>query len=70
MGSFKFYGAPGWIRTTGLRLRSPLLYPAELPGHTTDDYTLLLANISEVGVVKSSGVFEAVAECTVNKDVK
>jgi hypothetical protein len=26
-------GAPGWIRTTDLRLRSPLLYPAELPGH-------------------------------------
>lgn len=25
-------GAPRWIRTTGLRLRSPLLYPAELSG--------------------------------------
>jgi hypothetical protein len=25
-------GAPGWTRTTDLRLRSPLLYPAELPG--------------------------------------
>jgi inosine triphosphate pyrophosphatase len=26
------FGAPGWIRTSDLRLRSPLLYPAELPG--------------------------------------
>ena len=26
-------GAPDWIRTNDLRLRSPLLYPAELPGH-------------------------------------
>ena len=25
-------GAPGRIRTYDLRLRSPLLYPAELPG--------------------------------------
>ncbi len=25
-------GAPGWIRTNDLRLRSPLLYPTELPG--------------------------------------
>ena len=25
-------GAPGWIRTSDLRLRSLLLYPAELPG--------------------------------------
>src|SRR5436305_7295119 len=24
--------APGWIRTSDLRIRSPLLYPAELPG--------------------------------------
>jgi len=27
------FGAPGVIRTHDLRLRSPLLYPAELPGH-------------------------------------
>jgi len=27
-----YSGAPGWTRTTDLRLRSPLLYPAELPG--------------------------------------
>lgn len=27
-----YHGAPGWIRTSDLRLRSPLLYPAELPG--------------------------------------
>ena len=26
-------GAPSRIRTYGLRLRSPLLYPAELSGH-------------------------------------
>lgn len=25
-------GAPGWIRTSDLELRSLLLYPAELPG--------------------------------------
>ncbi len=25
-------GAPGWTRTSDLRLRSPLLYPSELPG--------------------------------------
>lgn len=38
-----FYsGAPGWIRTTDLRLRSPLLYPAELPGHVPH-YTALTA---------------------------
>jgi hypothetical protein len=24
--------APGWIRTNDLRIRSPLLYPAELQG--------------------------------------
>ncbi len=27
--------APGWIRTNDLRIRSPLLYPAELQGPTT-----------------------------------
>ncbi len=39
-GSFKSYmaiplliGAPGWIRTSDLELRSLLLYPTELPGH-------------------------------------
>jgi hypothetical protein len=26
--------APGWIRTSDLRIRSPLLYPAELRGLT------------------------------------
>jgi len=30
-----YSGAPGGIRTCDLRLRSPLLYPAELPGHTS-----------------------------------
>ena len=28
-------GTPSWIRTSDLRLRSPLLYPAELSGHTS-----------------------------------
>ena len=28
-------GTPGWVRTSDLRLRSPLLYPTELPGHVT-----------------------------------
>ena len=28
-----FYGAPGAIRTPDLRIRSPLLYPAELQAH-------------------------------------
>ena len=32
----KFDGAPDWIRTSDLRLRSPLLYPAELPGRAPD----------------------------------
>jgi hypothetical protein len=32
-------GAPDRIRTCDLRLRSPLLYPAELPGRTLDNYT-------------------------------
>ena len=27
-------GTPDWVRTSDLRLRSPLLYPAELPGHS------------------------------------
>lgn len=26
------FGTPEWVRTTDLRLRSPLLYPTELPG--------------------------------------
>ena len=26
----EFTSTPGWIRTTDLRIRSPLLYPAEL----------------------------------------
>lgn len=26
------FGTPGRVRTCDLRLRSPLLYPAELPG--------------------------------------
>ncbi len=26
------HGAPGWTRTSGLRFRKPLLYPAELQG--------------------------------------
>src|SRR4029077_15510144 len=26
------FSAPGWIRTSDLRIRSPLLYPAELRG--------------------------------------
>ena len=38
------FGTPDKIRTCDLRLRSPLLYPAELPGHThmrdTLDYTV------------------------------
>jgi hypothetical protein len=25
-----FIGTPGWVRTSDLRLRRPLLYPAEL----------------------------------------
>ena len=29
----KIRGAPGWIRTSDLELRSLLLYPTELPGH-------------------------------------
>jgi hypothetical protein len=29
---FRKIGAPGWTRTSDLRLRSPLLYPTELPG--------------------------------------
>ena len=31
---FLFIGTPGGIRTPGLRIRSPLLYPAELQAHT------------------------------------
>jgi hypothetical protein len=29
----EFYGTPGRIRTCDLRIRSPLLYPAELQAH-------------------------------------
>ena len=29
----EFFGAPGAIRTPDLRIRSPLLYPAELQAH-------------------------------------
>ncbi len=31
-----FVGTPGRIRTCGLRIRSPLLYPAELQAHNLD----------------------------------
>jgi hypothetical protein len=38
-------GTPDWVRTSDLRLRSPLLYPTELPGRTialrTDDEAYL-----------------------------
>ena len=30
---FNWHGAPGTTRTCGLRIRSPLLYPAELQAH-------------------------------------
>ena len=30
------FGTPGRIRTCDLRIRSPLLYPAELQAHTWD----------------------------------
>lgn len=30
--NYFFNGAPGWIRTSDLELRSLLLYPTELPG--------------------------------------
>ncbi len=38
------FGAPGWTRTTDLRLRSPLLYPAELPGHAP--FRVIIASLS------------------------
>ena len=28
-----YTGTPSWVRTSDLRLRSPLLYPTELSGH-------------------------------------
>ncbi len=37
-------GTPSWVRTSDLRLRSPLLYPAELSGHTSVNYTALRYN--------------------------
>ncbi len=33
-----FTGVPDWIRTSGLRFRKPLLYPAELPRHSTETF--------------------------------
>jgi hypothetical protein len=30
---YSIFGAPGGIRTPGLRIRSPLLYPTELQAH-------------------------------------
>lgn len=44
-------GAPGWTRTNDLRLRSPLLYPSELPGHGTIvipvNYTIFVINFPD-----------------------
>lgn len=37
-------GAPEWTRTTDLRLRSPLLYPAELPGRLNQYKVLTYIN--------------------------
>ena len=33
LAAFQIYGTPGRIRTYDLRIRSPLLYPAELQAH-------------------------------------
>ena len=32
------FGTPSWVRTSDLRLRSPLLYPAELSGRMCKSY--------------------------------
>ncbi len=37
-----FHGTPSWVRTSDLRLRSPLLYPAELSGRVYSIANLLL----------------------------
>ena len=37
----EIYSAPGWIRTSDLRIRSPLLYPAELQGLAATAYPAL-----------------------------
>ncbi len=39
-----FGGTPGRIRTCDLRIRSPLLYPAELQAHTTQQTGRLITN--------------------------
>tara|TARA_B100000614_G_scaffold256582_2_gene275390 strand:+ start:370 stop:597 length:228 start_codon:yes stop_codon:yes gene_type:complete len=36
LSGYCLYGAPGAIRTRGLRIRSPLLYPAELRAQQED----------------------------------
>ncbi len=40
-------GTPGRVRTCDLRLRSPLLYPAELPGRVLQ----LLYSIGTKGII-------------------
>ena len=43
-----FSGTPGGIRTPDLRIRSPLLYPAELQAHISSPYTTF-DNASQAG---------------------
>ena len=37
---WRMTGVPGWIRTSDLRIRNPLLYPAELRAHEKDDNSI------------------------------
>ncbi len=38
------HGLPDWIRTSGLRIRNPALYPAELRGDTGNSYLFVSKN--------------------------
>lgn len=38
-------GTPGWIRTTDLRIRRPLLYPAELQGRGPEPYRVRAVSV-------------------------
>jgi hypothetical protein len=45
--------APGRIRTCGLRLRRPLLYPAELREHIKEQFTMLTIGQKQVKLLGS-----------------
>jgi hypothetical protein len=51
--------APGWIRTSDLRIRSPLLYPAELQGLAAKAYPAVGRGRAALAVAEAAAGREA-----------